>query len=165
MNKHICIVAGSNGKNLTIAKMFQEYLEGQGLQVSLIDVVAAHLPLYSAAQEGKLQGADIIAPFMDALRADHYIFCNPEYNGGPPPAFTNFLAWASRSAKDWRIHFNTKRAVIATYSGGDGGQVLAMMRLQLSFIGMTVIGRQIAVTDRKALDQATIADVCKQLLG
>ena len=163
--KHICIIAGSNGKNLTLAQTFQAHLEGLGHKVSLIDVVAAHLPLYSPFQEGKINGADLIEPFRDALSAHYYIFCAPEYNGGPPPVFTNFLAWASRSAKDWRIHFNTKRAVIATYSGGDGGQLLAMLRLQLSFIGMTVLGRQISVTDRKALDQATLTDVCNQLLA
>ena len=164
MEKHICIVAGSNGKNLTLAKMFQEHLEGQGHRVSLIDVVSAHLPLYTAAQEGKINGADVIAPFRDALSAHYFIFCAPEYNGGPPPALVNFIAWASRSAKDWRTHFNTKRTAIATHSGGDGGQALAMMRLQLSYIGMTVLGRQVNVSDRKAIDPATLADVCSQLL-
>lgn len=165
MTKHICIVAGSNGKNLILAKAFQDHLEGLGHKVSLINVVEAHLPLYSPAQEGKIHGADVMAPFKDALSAHHFVFVAPEYNGAPPPALINFIAWASRSAKDWRNHFNTKRAAIATYSGGDGGQALSMMRLQLSFIGMTVIGRQINVNDRKAIDPASLEDVCKQLLG
>lgn len=165
MTKHICIVAGSNGKNLILANTFKEHLEALGHRVSLIDVVAAHLPLYSAAQEGKIVASELVEPFHDALSAHYFIFCAPEYNGGPPPAFTNFLAWASRSAKDWRIHFNTKRTLIATFSAGDGGQLLAMLRLQLSFIGMTVLGRQISVSDRKALDPATLADACKQLLA
>lgn len=165
MGKHICILAGSNGKNLTLAQSFQSHLEGQGHTVSLIDVVAAHLPLYSPAQEGKADGAQLMAPFKDGLAAHYYVILAPEYNGGPPPALTNFLAWASRSAKDWRIHFNTKRAVIGTYSGGDGGQVLAIMRLQFSYIGMTVVGRQISVSDRKPLDPAALTDVCNQLLA
>lgn len=164
MTKHICIVAGSNGKNLTLAKSFQAHLEESGHKVSLIDVVGAHLPLYSPAQEGKHDGAAIMAPFREALSAHYFIFVAPEYNGAPPPTLINFIAWASRSAKDWRIHFNTKKAAIATYSGGDGGQALCMMRLQLSYIGMTVIGRQINVNDRKPADAATIADVCGQLL-
>lgn len=165
MTKHICIVAGSNGKNLTLAKAFQEHLESIGHKVSLINVVEAHLPLYSPAQEGKLNGADVIAPFKDALSAHYYIFVAPEYNGAPPPTLINFITWASRSAKDWRVHFNTKRTAIATHSGGDGGQVLAMMRLQLSYIGMTVLGRQINANDRKPTDPATIAEICSQLLA
>lgn len=165
MSKHICVVAGSNGKNLVLAQTFKEHLESQGHTVSLIDVVSAQLPLYSPVQEGKLSGAELIVPFREALAADYFVFCNPEYNGGLPPAFTNFLAWASRSAKDWRVHFNTKRAVIATHSGGDGTQALAMMRLQLAYIGMTVIGRGVSVSDRRPLEPAALMDVCRQLVS
>lgn len=165
MTKHICIVAGSNGKNLTLAKTFDEHLRSLGHKTSLVNVVEAHLPLYSPAQEGKINGADVMAPFHEALAAQYFVFCVPEYNGGTTPAFVNFLAWASRSAKDWRVHFNTKRAAIATHSGGDGAQVLMMLRLQLSYIGMTVLGRQINISDRKPVDPATVSDVCAQLLA
>jgi len=162
--KHITIIAGSNGKNLVLAKQFQEHLEALGHKVSLLDLVALELPLFSPAQYGKVNGAQVIEPHKEALNAERFVFVSPEYNGGLTPALVNFIAWCSSSAKDWRIHFNSKRAAIATYSGGDGSQALAMTRLQLAFIGMTVIGRQVSVTDRKPLDPATLADVCQQLL-
>jgi NAD(P)H-dependent FMN reductase len=163
--KHITIVAGSNGKNLALAGQFKEYLEGQGHKVSLLDLVAANLPLYSPAHNGKTSGADVIAPFMEALGASHFVFCSPEYNGANTPVLSNFIAWCSTSAKDWRVHFNGKRAALATFSGGDGFQALMMMRMQLSYIGMNVVGRQINISNHKPLDPKAMEDVCKQLLG
>jgi len=93
------------------------------------------------------------------------VFIGPEYNGGIAPTLTNFFAWASTSSKDWRAHFNTKKAAIATHSGGDGALFLAALRLQLSYIGLTVVGRQISANDRKAADPKSITDICQQLLA
>lgn len=161
--KTITIIAGSNGKNLVLAKAFEEHLKSLGHKVHVVDVVAHDLPLYSPGQNGKVTGAQVLEPFKEALAADAFVFTGPEYNGGIPPVLTNFIAWASTSAKDWRVHFNSKPAAIATHSGGDGAQFLIMLRLQLSYIGMNVLGRQINVNDRKPVDPATIAEVCRQL--
>ena len=163
--KHITVIAGSNGKNLVLANQFKEHLEALGHKVSVLDLVALNLPLFSPAQYGKISGAQVIEPFKDSLNAERFVFVSPEYNGGNTPVLSNFIAWCSSSAKDWRIHFNGKRAAIATFSGGDGFQALAMMRLQLSYIGMTVVGRQINISNHKPLDPATLADVCQQLLA
>ncbi|MFP5491355.1 MAG: NADPH-dependent FMN reductase [Bacteriovoracia bacterium] len=163
--KQISLIVGSNGKNLILAKAFQEHLESLGNKVHLVDLVSHNLPLYSSAQHGKLTGAEVLAPFKEALASEAFVFIAPEFNGGIPPVLTNFIAWASTSAKDWRVHFNSKKAAIATHSGGDGQQLLIMLRLQLAYIGMTVVGRQININDRKPVDPATIADVCKQLLA
>lgn len=163
--KHVCVVAGSNGKNLVLAQAFQEHLQSLGHKVSLLNLVAEDLPLYSPAQNGKLAGAQVIEPFKDALSAERFVFVSPEYNGGIAPALSNFIAWCSTSTKDWRVHFNGKKAAIATHSGGDGLQALVMMRLQFSYIGMTLIGRQINIANHKPLDPAALADVCQQLLA
>ncbi|MBY0516499.1 MAG: NAD(P)H-dependent oxidoreductase [Bacteriovoracaceae bacterium] len=163
--KKITIIAGSNGKNLVLAKQFEEHLKSLGHQATLIDLVAADLPLFSPAQYGKLEGAKVIEPFKEALNAEKYVFVSPEYNGANTPVLSNFIAWCSTSSKDWRIHFNGKRAAIATHSGGDGLQALVMMRLQLSYMGMTVVGRQINISNHKPLDPNTLADVCQQLLA
>lgn len=163
--KHVCVVAGSNGKNLVLAQAFQEHLQSLGHKVSLLNLVAENLPLYSPAQNGKLTGAQVIEPFKEALSAEHFVFVSPEYNGGIAPALSNFIAWCSTSTKDWRVHFNGKKAAIATHSGGDGLQALVMMRLQFSYIGMTLIGRQINIANHKPLDPAALADVCQQLLA
>lgn len=163
--KHVCVVAGSNGKNLVLAQAFQEHLQSLGHKVSLLNLVAEDLPLYSPAQNGKLAGAQVIEPFKEALSAERFVFVSPEYNGGIAPALSNFIAWCSTSTKDWRVHFNGKKAAIATHSGGDGLQALVMMRLQFSYIGMTLIGRQINIANHKPLDPAALADVCQQLLA
>lgn len=162
--KHVTIIVGSNGKNLTLAKQFEEKLTSLGAKVSLIDLVEAELPLYSNKMNGVKTGAEVIAPFLPALAAERFVFVAPEYNGALPPVFSNFIAWCSTSAKDWRVHFNGKKAAIATFSGGDGFQALMFMRMQLSYIGMTVLGRQINVSNHKNLDPNTLSDVCHQLL-
>lgn len=159
--KHICLVLGSNGKNLALSQLFQGELESNGHKVSVIDLVKSNLPLYT--REQKLSGADVLSPFQESLKAESFIFIAPEYNGGIPPVVTNFIAWASTSAKDWRIHFNGKSAAIASHSGGDGNLLLTQLRLQLSYIGMNVIGRQLNISDRKAADPASIADICAQV--
>jgi NAD(P)H-dependent FMN reductase len=161
VKKHVCIVLGSNGKNLNLANLFKNQLETNSMKVSLIDLVEANLPLYTRAQ--KTPGSEVLKPFMEALSAESFIFIAPEYNGGIPPVVTNFLAWASTSAKDWRQLFNGKSAALATHSGGDGYLFLAQMRLQLSYIGMNVLGRQLNINDRKEVDPKSIADIIQQL--
>jgi NAD(P)H-dependent FMN reductase len=92
------------------------------------------------------------------------IFISPEYNGSTPPVFTNSLAWVSRTGKEWRGIFNRKTAVIATHSGSGGAHVLMSMRLQLSYLGMNVLGRQILTHYTKELNQETLMDILDQLI-
>lgn len=159
----ITIFALSNGKNLGLAQAFHEHFTSLGQPSQVVDVVNLNLPLYSSDQEKKIDIASVIAPLIPKLAANAFVFVGPEYNGGPAPMFTNLLAWISRSAKDWRIHLNEKNAAVATYSGGGGYHALMQMRQQLSFVGMNVVGREININDRKALDPASVAAVCKQL--
>ncbi len=160
----ITIFALSNGKNLGLANVFAEHFIGNGQKAQVLDVVDLGLPLYTSNEEKRTQVTDVVAPLLPYLAAEGFVFIGPEYNGGPPPTFTNLLAWISRSAKDWRIHLNEKRAAVATYSGGGGHHALMHMRQQLAFVGMNVIGREINVNDRKALDPASLEAVCRQLM-
>jgi chromate reductase len=161
--RQVTLVTASDGKNLVLAQKFDAALKEMGAQVHLVNLVALDLPLYSSKAPHK--GADLLAPLQPALAVQAYIFIGPEFNGGIPPVLTNFLAWASTSSKDWRQHFNAKRAAIASHSGGDGALFLAALRLQLSYIGLTVVGRQLSVNDRKEADPKSIADICQQLLA
>ena len=161
--KKITIVVGSNGKNLLLAQKFEATLKELGVQSQLLDLVTLELPLYSPKSSHK--GADLLAPLETVLQGDAFVFIGPEYNGGIPPVMTNFLAWASTSSKDWRMHFNAKKAAIATHSGGDGLLFLTALRLQLSYIGMTVVGRQLSANDRKEADPKSLVDICQQLLA
>jgi len=97
--------------------------------------------------------------------ANSMVFVAPEYNGNVPPSFTNFLAFCSRSSKDWRELFNTKKAIVATHSGGGGAHVLMHMRMQLSFIGMNVVGREILTNYNKPVTPESLTAVVDQLLG
>src|SRR5690606_11839029 len=97
-------------------------------------------------------------------KAHGFVFIAPEYNGSTPPVFNNFLAWLSRSSKEWRYFLNGKPAALATFSGGGGFNVLLAMRTQLAFIGMNVLGRQVLTHSNKALDDKTLESVTNELL-
>lgn len=160
----ICIIVASEGKNLELAQKFQEYFTSSSVDSQIIELVDLGLPLYTSRSETKHKAHELISPLKAKLAADGFVILAPEYNGGPPPAFSNFLSWVSRSTKDWRETFNEKPVAIGTYSGGPGSNVLSIMRLQLSFLGMNVMGRQISVHSKKELDESSLKAVCDQLI-
>lgn len=161
---NICIIVASEGKNLELAQSFKSYLVSKSVKAEILELVDLNLPLYTSRSESEHEAIKLIAPIKDKVSADGFVVLAPEYNGGPPPALSNFLSWVSRSTKDWREAFNEKPVAIGTYSGGPGSNVLSIMRLQLSYLGMNVIGRQISVHSKKDLDQASLEAVCDQLL-
>lgn len=161
----VCILAFSEGKNLELAKSFEEKFKTMNVASEVLDIVKIELPIYSTLTEKSYDPATLVSPFRDLLNADAFVFVAPEYNGGPPPSFANFLAWVSRSTKEWREVFNCKPAAIATHSAGGGLNVLTIMRLQLAYVGMNVLGRQIHTTLQKALDDNSLTEVCSQLIA
>lgn len=161
---NICIIVSSEGKNLELAKKFEAYLQSLSVKTHVIELVEVNLPLYTSRSESEHKAAELVAPLRPKLSADGFVILAPEYNGGPPPVFSNFLSWVSRSTKDWRESFNEKPVALGTYSGGPGSNVLSIMRLQLSYLGMNVIGRQISVHSNKELDEASLKSVCDQLV-
>ena len=123
------------------------------------------LPMYTQKREKEKIPGDIFE-FMRILEvADSIIFITPEYNGGVPPILSNFLAWISRSGKqDWRKCFNKKQAALATHSGNGGLRVLSALRVQLVYLGMNVIGREVVTTYDNELNQNDLVDVVNQLI-
>ena len=163
--KNIVILTASEVKNLELAQKFKECLESQNANVSIINMVELDLPLYSSRTESKNNASELLKGQMPLLEKAHgYVFIAPEYNGSTPPVFNNFLAWLSRSSKDWRSCLNSRPAAIATFSGGGGFNVLLAMRTQLAFIGMNVIGRQILTHSNKALDEKSLISVSQELV-
>lgn len=160
----ICILAFSEGHNLSLAQKFEKKLSAQGINASVLDIVKIELPIYTTANEKMHNAEKLVAPFREIITAEGFVFIAPEYNGGPPPAFGNLLAWVSRSTKEWREVFNNRPAVVATHSGGGGLNVLTMMRLQLAYLGMNVLGRQIHTTMHRPLDEAGLELVCESLI-
>lgn len=163
--KNIIIFTASEQKNLELANSFIGKLTSLGANVTLINMLDLDLPLFSSRSDKMYKGEELLAVQLPAIKsATGMVFIAPEYNGSTPPAFSNFLAWLSRSSKDWRENLNGKSAVIATFSAGGGFGVLQTMRNQLAFIGMNVLGRQILTHFNKPLDEDSLNAVCKELL-
>jgi chromate reductase len=161
---NICLITVSDGKNMELARAFEKEFQSKGAKTQLLDLVNINLPLYTSQNEKLYQAPELLKSFKEDLHAHAFVFIAPEYNGGPPPAFSNFLAWVSRSTKDWRETFNGKPAAIATHSAGGGLNVLTIMRLQLAYLGLNLLGRQIHTTPQKPLEEASLRVVCEQLM-
>jgi NAD(P)H-dependent FMN reductase len=159
----IYILVSSQKKNLELANLFQKYLVYGGSKTEIIDLVSLELPLYSSKCENEKPPQTVFDISKKLEKATALIFLAPEYNGSIPPVFNNFIAWISRLGTDWRASFNGKPALIGTHSGGGGGQVLMAMRMQLSFIGVNVIGRQILTHKGKDLNHESMVVCLEQL--
>jgi NAD(P)H-dependent FMN reductase len=153
------ILVGSNHKNLELAQAFRQVFEAKGLNPSLVDLVGLNLPLYTPVTEE--QAPDAVNQLCSqCMQAKRFVFITPEYNGGIAPALTNAIAWISRSdAADWLTVFNGKMAAMGSVSGGGGLHALMALRMQLGYIGLTVLGRQVVVNAHKPLNESAIQDI------
>lgn len=161
----ICIISATNNKNLELAKMFAAELEKNSQNYEIIQLAELKLPLYTPQAQAESIPPEIFRQIEKLDNAKALIWCAPEYNGGIPPVVTNFIAWISTCGdKDWRKCFNNKPAVIATFSGGGGMHLLNTLRLQLAYVGMNVLGRQIQANGKKPADPKSIKAIVEQLL-
>lgn len=156
----IAIVVASTGKNLELAQKIEASAKSKGFEPKIYDIVKMGLPLYSSEEQEANASPKAITDILSELQeTERFFFIAPEYNGGLPPTFTNFFAWASTATKDWRESFNGKTAVIGTHSGGGGLHALMAMRIQLSYVGMNVMGRQLHTHFSKELNQEALDSV------
>lgn len=161
----LIILAGSNGKNLELAKKFQDYIAPKFPSTELLDLVSLELPLYSSDEEKKGIPKKALELFEKMSNAKGFLFVQPEYNGGLPPVVTNFLNWISRSGgADWRKAFNSKPAALATFSGGGGFHALMALRIQLSYMGLNTIGRDVRATFQQELNPEDLEAVSDLLI-
>lgn len=161
----IIIIAGSNNKNLQLAKEFEKYLKQNHIKSEVIDLVATEIPLYTPLEESKGIPEKALHYKKIFDNAKGFVFVIPEYNGGVPPVVTSMIAWISRSGdKNWRQSFNGKPAAIASFSGSGGFQALISLRTQLSNIGLNVIGRQVRATNKEELKLSDIEAVSQLLI-
>lgn len=161
----VIIITASNNQNLKLANQFKEEVSSNGGESEVVDLVDLNLPLYSPEAE-KSGIPEQIAMIVDLCNnSNKFIFVTPEYNGGIAPTLNNFIAWVSRAGgKNWRVTFNNKTSLIATFSGGGGQHALMMLRSQLAFIGMNVIGRQVVATFQNSDVSGDIKDCTKLLI-
>lgn len=155
--KYITIIVATSGKNLELAHQFKKQLGDDSTHVDILNVVDLDLPLYASVHESKYVALDLVGSQIEKLKKNSgLVVLVPEYNGGLPPSIPNFFAWVSRATKDWRECFNNKPCAIGTYSAGGGSNAMALLRLQLSYMGLNVIGRQIVTNSSRPQDEAGI---------
>lgn len=164
--KNIVILCASNNNNLKLSEKIKDAFLEKNASVELVDLTMVELPVYTPRQE-KISTPENATTLADQLsKSDALVVVAPEYNGGVPPVLTNAISWVSRcGGKDWRRCFNGKKAIIATHSGSGGMHVLMSMRMQLSYLGMNVLGRQIHTHYNKELNLETLNDVIEQVLN
>lgn len=161
----ILIITAGEGKNLELAKVFQSKIDQANISSRILNLVDLNLPLYTSRAEKEFNSSDLLKNEIPLItNASGLIFVAPEYNGGIPPVLTNFIAWLSRSTKDWRQHFNGKPAAIASFSGGGGLSLLTSLRIQLAYVGMNVLGRQIQVHMNRPVEENSVEAVVKELI-
>lgn len=167
MSENVILLA-SNNMNAKLANAINEEANKQGLSSQIVNLTELDLPLYTPQVHGKDLGENFKNVLSIVNNAKTVTWVAPEYNGGIPPVLNNFIAWVSTSeGADWRVAFNSKPALMATHSGSGGLHALMVLRTQLSYIGMNVLGRQIHTHFKKALNEEsltqTIAALKKQI--
>ncbi|MEK9726680.1 MAG: NAD(P)H-dependent oxidoreductase [Candidatus Margulisiibacteriota bacterium] len=164
--KKILILIASQNKNKELAQHINVSFESKGVVVTLVDLVALDLPLYSSVQQAKVGIPSEINALFEACENSHgFVFVAPEYNGGIPPVLTNALAWLSVKGKHWREVFNRKVAGSATFSGGEGMNLIIGLRTQLAYVGLTIIGRTLQVNYKKELNPESLVDFTDQIVS
>ena len=160
----VVIVMGSNNKNLELAKEFEAELGRLGVSHKLIDLVELDLPMYTPARQANGIPDEISGLISTFDNAKGFLFVTPEYNGGLPPVISSLIAWVSvAGGNDWRKSFNGKPAAMATFSGGNGIHAMIALRMQLSYIGVNVLGREVRATYQNALNKEDLEAVSKIL--
>lgn len=162
----IAILVASLGKNVELGTELEKVVRAQGGTPEVINLVELDLPLYSTTAEeaGIPERACQLTETLSNCQG--MIVVAPEYNGSTPPSLVNAISWVSRSTEgaDWRRAFNGKPVVLGTHSGGGGAHVLVAMRLQLSFLGANVLGRQLLTNYNKPLNPESAEAVVSELL-
>lgn len=162
----ILVISASNNNNLKLANEFKNEIIEQGQDADVLDLVDLDLPLYSSKSEEAGGIPSSLKEIVDKLNnTSKLVFVTPEYNGGIAPTLNNFIAWVSRAGgKDWRVTLNDKTAAIATFSGGGGQHALMLLRIQLAYVGVNVLGRQVVATFSKPDVSTSVAATVKSLI-
>lgn len=162
MNKLVILVC-STGKNHELGVKIEEEAKLLQFDTKLVNIANLKLPLYSYEEELKKIPSLAYELTQSLIDANSLVIIAPEYNGSMPPCLNNAIAWVSRCGDEWRKAFNGKATLIATHSGGGGEHALMAIRMQLSYIGANVLGRQIVTNSKKALNIKSLQSCLQQL--
>jgi len=103
-DKNLLLVSSGGGKNFSLASNLKDIIDSKfHLVTKLINLELYKLPLYINGIDSDNSVAKELSDEFN--KADAFIFCAPEYNGGSPPILTNAITWVSLSTDNWRDGF------------------------------------------------------------
>ena len=164
-NIELIIITASNGKNLELSHQFLQKSNELNIKCEILDLTEFNLPLFNprkSPKENIPKEIEIIKAKL--INTDKWIICAPEYNGSIPPILSNLIAWLSISGDDFRKLFNGQPIALATFSGGQGIELLTSLRIQLVHLGSQVLGRQLSSSFSKPAEENTIKDIIERLM-
>ncbi|MCS3904254.1 NAD(P)H-dependent FMN reductase [Methylohalomonas lacus] len=137
--------------NRKLAKLAAGLAEGEGANVTLLELADYPLPIYNGDLEEE-QGIpkparELKKKFIDC---DGFFIASPEYNSSIPPLLKNTLDWLSRKESADEPPLAAYKGKVAALSaaspGGNGGlRGLVPLRMMLGNIGVHLIPQQLAV--------------------
>jgi len=161
---HITLLVASWNHNKTLAEDVQKSIETHGSDCTVLNLSGLNLPLYTPENEAAHGIPESLGELIEDMKStDGYVAICPEYNGSVPPSFNNFIAWISRASSEWRSCFNGKGAAVMSFSGS-GTNILQILRLQMSYLGCNVVGRQLLANGGKPAKKDSIDAIIDQLL-
>lgn len=160
----VLVIAASNGENLKLAQRFVDQTHAQGSSADLLDLTTLELPLFTPRVQEQGMPNGVLPLQQQLMAAPRWVICAPEYNGSIPPVLTNAIAWLSVQGDDFRALFNGRPIAMASFSGGNGMELLVSLRIQLTHLGAQVVGRQLLSNYSKAAKEESIADLMQRLL-
>ena len=150
--KRILLISATRGKNYELAQELKKIIDNTtAVDTVVINLESYDLPLYKPGIKSANETAGELSAELE--NADGFVFCAPEYNGGPPPILINAFTWISVTTANWRDGFKDKFAVIATSSAGSGQRFLVAFRSQLEYMGTLVMPKTITVTNGQSLNR------------
>lgn len=116
--------------------------EHGGFEAELVDLADFDMPLYNEPHHPRLQNYQhdhTKAWARSVASADAFVFVTPEYNGGPPPTFTNALNYVF-------LEWNYKPAAFVSYAGVSGGlRAVQMEKLALTGVKVMPIAENVVI--------------------
>lgn len=127
----------------SVARWFHGAAQAHGgFEVELVDLADFNLPVFDEPHHPRLRRYEhdhTKAWSASVEPADAFVFVTPEYNFGPPPAFTNALNYLF-------LEWNHKVAGIVSYGGASGGMRAAHMeKLALTAVKIMPIPEAVAI--------------------
>lgn len=151
---NIAIIVGSTREgsyNQALARLARLSLVKHGAELTVVDLGALELPMYSDALEKTAFPPNALALKETLTAQDGLLIISPEYNGSIPPLLKNALDWASRPTGDEPLialsAYRGKAAAImsASVSPFGGLRGLTHLRQILTTIHMVVIPDQVVI--------------------